>query len=150
MANFDKYLTIIGNLHCAKYNGKIVIAKPALLLAVVNAIEEKQVPENRFYWDENNPTFKAVSDNYKAIYQGYVPNDYLTPLFKPFYHLKFDRIWQIKTKGPCSMPVAASAGFLKEHLDYASLDEDFWTLLQSPENREAVKEILLNKYIKSY
>ena len=40
-----------------------------------------------------------------------------------------------------------SAKYLREHLQYAKLDDELWELLQDAENREYFKQNIMNRYI---
>lgn len=145
----DKYLTKLGNLNCAKINGKTIIAKPVFLLSILDAIEDKKITVNRFYWDTKSDQHKTLNQYYNKCYIGYSPNSYLTPLFKPFYHLKHDGFWHLRIKEGAKFPKSSSSGFMTENLEYAHFDEDFWNIIQGQNNREIIRNFIVEKYIKS-
>lgn len=145
----DKYLTKLGKLNCAKINGKIIIAKPVFLLAILEAIGDKVITVNRFYWDTKSKQYKILNRYYTECYTGYSPNSYLTPLFKPFYHLKHDGFWHLIIKEGVKFPRASSSGFMSENLEYAHFDEDFWNIIQGQNSREIIRNFIVEKYIKS-
>lgn len=49
---------------------------------------------------------------------------------------------------PPSNSHTPSAAFLREHLDYAKLDDDLWEILQDPINREYLRQVIIAKYLK--
>lgn len=149
MTSLEGYIKQVESLHCAKSNGRVVIAKPMFLIALINGIDDGVFKENRFYWDKSKEQYKALSKYYLDALQGYAPNAYITPLHKPFYHMKYDGFWNLKVKEGARLPSSSSSGFMKENLIYAYFDEGFWNILQSQSNRDKIRNIIVEKYIKS-
>ena len=60
---------------------------------------------------------------------------------EPFY----DLIWQ---EPPNEKLLKHPSGkLLKEHLSFAKLDDELWELLQIPENREYLRNCIINQYL---
>ena len=150
ITTLDGYIRKISSLHCAKINGRLVIAKPMLLMALIDGIEDGAIKENRFYWDKSKDQYKVLSRYYHNALQGYAPNSYVTPLYKPFFHLNYDGFWHLKLiNDGIRLPSSSSLGFLKENLVYAYLEDDLWNMLQNQSNRDKIRSIIVEKYIKS-
>ena len=96
--SLEQYLQRISSLHCARINGRLIIAKPMLLIAIINGIEDGVFRDNRFYWDNTCEQFKALKRYYRDAFLGYTPNTSVTPLHKPFFHMNYDGIWHLKLK----------------------------------------------------
>ena len=145
----EGYIQQISSLHCAKINGRFVIAKPMLLMALINGIEDGVFKENRFYWDTSKEQYKALSRYYRDALLGYAPNTSVTPLHKPFFHMNYDGFWHLKLKEGARIPSSSSSGFLKDNLIYAYFDDGLWNMLHNQANRDKIRGIIVDKYIKS-
>ena len=135
-------------LNCAHIHGRKILAKPILLLAIISVIEEKIITENKFVWNKDDDSFCRFEKIYKDLYLGYVPNEYQTPLYKPFFHLKHEAFWHLDVKDKESIPQMSSISFLRNKLNYAYLDPSLWDLLQSPDVREEYKQLIINFFLK--
>ena len=149
----DKQLTLqdyrnkIANLHCAHVHGKRILAKPILILAVIQSIEDGVVKKNEIPWGETSKIFSYIKQTYEELFIGYLPNEYHTPIFKPFYHLKFDGFWHLKLNKEVDYPKASQTGFLNKYLDYAYFDEFLWTILQDVAKRNCLREEIISQYL---
>lgn len=109
--------------------GKKKVAKPILLLAIIQAISENRIIKNEIkYTDELENIYLSLFQKY-----GEVPN----PMKYPFYHLQSDGFYHIKGNLPTKSPTPKQ---LKEKIEFAYLDEQFWILLQEEENRELIRQ----------
>ena len=45
------------------------------------------------------------------------------------------------------MSSTPSAKYLREHLQYAKLDDELWKLLQDADNREYFRRNIINRYL---
>ena len=147
--SLETYLKRLGSLHCAKINGRRVLAKPMFILAIINAIDDKKIVTNRFYWNPQEEQYNILNKYYKECFGGYAPNSYITPLHKPFFHLNYEGFWHLKINDSVKLPSSSSSGFLKTNLEYAYFDDAFWNLLQGQNNREVIRDYIVEKYIKS-
>ena len=74
----------------------------------------------------------------------------ITPFYKPFFHLNSESYYQIKWKAnnkPEGAGKTPSAKFLRENVEYASLDDDLWQLLQDEGARNEIKEAIISYFI---
>ena len=141
------YSDLFLSINCACVNGRKILAKPILLLTIIAAIEDKIVKENKFFW-RNGQEFEEFHRRYKNLYLCYRPNEYLTPIFKPFFHIKNDGFMHHELKYSNNIPKTATVKYLTENLNYAYLDQELWDLLQDYNVREEFRELIINFFIK--
>lgn len=124
-------------------NGKS-IAKPVLMLSVLEAISSLELRQNHILW--NDETLKNTYNDYMAQY---APQN-MSPIIVPFYHLAsapfYHLIWATESRPPIKGHTP-SGKYLRENLIYAKLDDELWDLLQDPDNREYLKQNIINRYL---
>lgn len=135
------YTGTISNLRQNKLHGIVNIAKPVLLLAVMQLVDEGWLRNNRIILTSE------LEDRYTGLYNRYEPDKAATPVYYPFYHLHSDGFWHIRWIGDEKVYMnSPSRKFLVDHIDHVSLDDDLWILLQHPDFRHRlIKELLINK-----
>ena len=145
----DSYLAIytdmLLSLQLGNYRGIVSLSKPLYVLAIIASI--KSIENNRIYIDN-----LVIERQFKKLYQrfqgdfAYTRAAYIAPFFhlasSEFYHL----MWNDKIKPP-SMSSTPSAKYLREHLQYAKLDDKLWELLQDTDNREYFRRNIINRYL---
>jgi Predicted restriction endonuclease len=134
-------------LNCAHAYGRKILAKPIFVLTIISAIEEGFVNNNKFFW-KGSPGFDEFHQLYQSIYVSYQPNECLTPMYKPFYHLKNDGFWHHDVKDQNNIPKTATNKYLKENLNYAYLDQALWDLLQDHNVREEFRNQIINFFLR--
>ncbi|MBO3271236.1 HNH endonuclease [Hymenobacter defluvii] len=121
--------------------------KPALLLAVLEGIDDGSILDNRIYI---TPELLA---NFRSLCRALSTSE----LFRannfslPFYHLSGDGFWHLRTLPGLEVLLTASRSVksfrsLRDTVDYATLDAELWALLQDPAAREALRQALLLRY----
>ena len=143
----EYYKERIANLHCAWVGGKKILAKPILFLAIIQSIEDNILRKNEIPWGKDSEIFLRLKDVYEDIFTGYLPNDCKTPIFKPFYHLKYDRFWHLKLKEEVKYPQASQVGFMNKFVAYAYVDDELWQMLQDVDKRSKLREEIISKYL---
>lgn len=137
------YRSYFLQLKRGNYRGTFLNAKPLLLLAIFDSIPNILL-ENRICF--SNIYFHELYKIQFKIYSQGVP----TPIEKPFYHLGtepfYDLIW--KNGVDTQINTTPSAKYLRENLLYAKLDDELWDLLQVDENRQYLKNVIINSYLK--
>ncbi|MBX0292601.1 HNH endonuclease [Hymenobacter sp. HSC-4F20] len=121
--------------------------KPALLLAVLDGIEDGSIQDNRIYiTPELLAAFRSLCHDLStsALFRA---NDFSLP----FYHLTGDGFWHLRTLPGMEMVLTASRSVkslrsLRETVEYATLDAELWVLLQEPVAREELRQALLRRY----
>ena len=145
----DSYLAIytdmLLSLQLGNYRGIVSLSKPLYVLAIIASI--KSIENNRIYIDN-----LVIERQFKKLYQrfqgdfAYTRAAYIAPFFhlasSEFYHL----MWNDKVEPP-SMSSTPSAKYLREHLQYAKLDDKLWELLQDDDNREYFRRNIINRYL---
>ncbi|MFA7135346.1 MAG: hypothetical protein WC125_05740 [Bacteroidales bacterium] len=142
-------LHTVENLHCAVIRGQVIVAKPVFILALIQGIEDGTITINKFVWDRKDAQYRALYGNYKSIFSGYLPGTYMTPIYKPFVHLSTDKLWILNRRQQSTLPDHAYGAFLKDDFTYAELQGIFWEMLNNYTERETIKELILNKYIRT-
>ena len=121
--------------------GKPSSAKPMLLLSIIDSIKDSLFVDNRFLYCD---TLKRVYvSNYKKI----ASEEILSDFCNPFYHLESDGFWHIKWK-ISPKPDKTSDYKLRNYVDYAYMDNALWDLLQDEQNRNVLRQSIMNFYFK--
>ena len=139
--NEDVLITYYSNailaIKCAHVAGKSVLAKPALLVASIDAIRKKKALNNKLFYDNLKEAYSNVCSEYRIKE---------TPMNYPFYFMASESFWNlhwncepIKTKAP-------SEKMLHDKVDYAFLDNALWDLLQDAGNRARLKEAIVKHF----
>ncbi|WP_167855643.1 HNH endonuclease [Hymenobacter fodinae] len=121
--------------------------KPALLLAVLDGIEEGSIQDNCIYiTPELLAAFRSLCRDLStsALFRA---NDF----FLPFYHLTGDGFWHLRTLPGMELLLTASRSVkslrsLRDTVAYAYLDAELWALLQEPMAREELRQALMRRY----
>lgn len=131
------YTNVILAIKCAHVAGRLVLAKPALLLGTIDAISKKKVVKNKLFYDNLKESYSNVCIEFRIKE---------TPMNYPFYFLASENFWNlhwncdpVKTKAP-------SEKMLYNKVDYAYLDNALWDLLQDAENRARLREAIVNHF----
>jgi putative restriction endonuclease len=121
--------------------------KSALLLAVLEGVEEAGIRDNRI---EITPELIAA---FKAYCQLLSPGPEYSacPFQMPFFHLQSSGFWHLHARLGCELVLTSSKSVrsfshLRDVIDYASLDAALWNLLLQPVAREEVRQALLARY----
>ena len=100
---YAHYTERIMNIRQAKIQGEVIVAKPVLLLTIIDSIEEKRFHGNRFLltdWFENQ---------YVMLMQQYTSKSQfpkVTEISNPFWHLSTDGFWHLhNSKGDVSKTI---------------------------------------------
>lgn len=128
-----------------KRTGIKKIAKPTLILAIIQGVENGRFQHNRFDYDD-------VEEIYDRVFSQYIKHGNQqgekTPLYNPFYYLQTDGFWhhsmlphsEIQTDSP-------SRAWINRNVEYAYVDEELWMLLRNREYRQRLKSYIINNKI---
>lgn len=118
--------------------------KPVMLLAIMALVESGQLTENRI---EYGPELLEFFNRYFEVVQ---EADDQPSAYNPFYYLKSDGFLFHQPKAGMERAYPAlrprSARNLQEFVDYAYLDDELFELLQEPQSREELRQVLLAAY----
>ena len=137
---YSNFTNRILNLRQAKIHGEVIVAKPVLLLALIDGIGQGIFKENKFVLNE------WLEDRYlKLMVENTTHSQFDKPsdIANPFWHLASDGFWHLHGKEVQKMKTTPSRKWLKENVSYASFDEDLWILLQNQTLREKLRNFIV-------
>ena len=130
-------------------------AKPIYVLSLIDAIDEGCIIGNKITFD-NEELVRLYSYNYNNPEHKEdmlrKSNMKTTAFYMPFFHLNAEPYYHIKWLDGTEIPKQAlspSAKFLREHVDYAYLDDGLWELLQDADTRQEFRQAIINHYLTS-
>ena len=98
--NYDQcyqyYTKRITNIRQAKIHGETIVAKPVLLVALIDGIEENVFTNNQFVLND------WIEEHYNKLMREYTKDsqfDGTTEITKPFWHLETDGFWHLNYSG---------------------------------------------------
>lgn len=115
--------------------------KPILLLTFIQLFERADITENKVY------ILPELVGLFKENFSLLVKTGHKADFFLPFYYLSGEGFWHIKTKAGADLQIYISSfKGLHEVADFGYFNEDLYLLLSSPETRNILKTVLLDKY----
>lgn len=144
---FDHYSKRIMNIRQAKINGEVIVAKPVLLLALIDGVEDGEFTVNRFVlseWLENR--YLVLMKQYTQHSQFPNPAD----ISNPFWHLATDGFWHLHHKTTVADGTTPSKRWLKENVEHARFDDDLWILLQNKFWRLKLHDFVVEKKLSNF
>jgi putative restriction endonuclease len=147
MADLASYLTRFRKLKTSRLGGEEAPYKPALLLAVLEGIEDGSIQDNQI----------RITPELLAAFQSNCRDLSTSGRFRannfalPFYHLTGDKLWHLHTHSGQSLLLTTSGsprslGYLRAAVAYAALDAPLWLLLQDTAVRQQFRDALLGRY----
>ena len=137
---YAHYTDRIMSIRQAKIRGEVIVAKPVLMLALIDGIDSGVFTNNRFALNE------WLEEHYLALMRQYTRQsqfDKPTDIANPFWHLSTDGFWHLQLKSEADKSMTPSRAWLKENVSCASFDEDLWVLLQSKEWRTRLRDYIV-------
>ena len=137
---FINYTKRIMNIKQAKIRGEVIVAKPVLLLAIIDGIDSELFIENKFLLTE------WLEARYEELMRMYMKNsqfDKPTDISNPFWHLQSDGFWHLQLAERPQESVTPSKRWLKEKVSYAYFDEDLWLLLKDRVWRTKLRDYII-------
>lgn len=139
--SFSHYAERIVNLKQAKKNGEVIVAKPVLLLALIDGVDKDVFDNNHFYLNE------WLEERYLSLMKEYTKGSQFptpTSINNPFWHLTTDGFWHLQLKEEPKEKVTPTKTWLKDNVLYASFDDDLWILLQNREYRNKMRNVIID------
>ena len=138
---YQHYTKRIETIRQAKIHGEVIVAKPVLLVAIIDGIEANVFRNNQFVINE------WLEGRYNMLMQKYAKDsqfDDKTTIDKPFWHLESDGFWHLNYEGErlCKGRTPSKA-WLKENVEYAYFDEALWILLQNKVWRTKLRDYII-------
>ena len=137
---YAHYTKRIMSIRQAKIHGEIIVAKPVLLLALIDGIESDEFTANRFTlngWLEKR--YLTLMKQYTRNSQFPNPAD----ISNPFWHLQGDGFWHLIHKTAVAEGSTPTKKWLKENVTYGHFDDDLWVLLQSRVWRQKLRDYIV-------
>jgi putative restriction endonuclease len=150
MSDLLYYSRKLSKLHTAKLNGRNAPHKPILLLAIIQGIKNLEISQNKIFITPD------IVARFKDLWNQLVFDSLFTPNFSlPFYHLKSEGFWHLKTKQGREILLTSSHSIksfaqLKEIVDYAYFDDHLFQLLQEEQTRIVLEQTLLDIYFQNH
>lgn len=134
------YQNTIASLHCKVEKGVLNPAKPLLVLSILGTMDKTLTMNNRFeYTGDCESLFK--NNCYKYLCK--------SSYYYPFYYLENDGFWHLHWKRG-SIPACKSAKYIRDNVEYASLDDSLWTLWTNSQTRNIFKQLIIETYLSNY
>lgn len=131
------YKDAFKSLHCSVCNGKVNIAKPLLLLAMLDLMD---------YSTQNNRIdISNIIKKYTELQKQY---ESTTPYQYPIYFLENEEFFHLKWRNTRIKTHTPSAKLIRENVEYAYFDNALWDLLQDKQMRECFKTVITSNFLK--
>ena len=138
---FQHYTKRIMNIRQAKIHGETIVAKPVLMVAIIDGIDANVFWNNQFVIND------WLEERYDMLMRKYTKNsqfDGTTGIEKPFWHLESDEFWHLNYQGErLSKSRTPSKAWLKENVEFAYFDESLWILLQNKVWRMKLRDYII-------
>ena len=138
---YQHYTKRIMNIRQAKIHGETIVAKPVLMVAIIDGIEANVFRNNQFAvndWLEGR--YNMLMSQYAKDSQFYDK----TSIEKPFWHLESDGFWHLNYLGErLSKDHTPSKAWQKENIEFAYFDESLWILLQNKVWRMKLRDYII-------
>lgn len=144
----SKYSDAFSRLHCNKRDGHYSPHKPVMLLAVMDLFELGEQIENKIRFE---PLLESFAQYFEIVQQD---GDKRTPI-NPYFFMKSEGFWHHKPfpgqeavyAAMQSPPGISSFCGIVEHV---YLDDDLFNLLCVTENREILRQTIINTYFSDH
>ncbi|MBR1502954.1 MAG: hypothetical protein IJ618_03605 [Prevotella sp.] len=137
---YANYTKRIMNIRQAKIRGEVILAKPVLLLTIIDGISSEVFCNNEFGLTE------WLEGRYMMLMKQYMKGsrfDKPTDISNPFWHLQSDGFWHLKYGEEPKDSATPSKRWLKEKVSYAYFDDDLWVLLQNKVWRTKLRDYIV-------
>ena len=144
----NEFLTALSKLRVDRSKGAPAPHKAILLLSIIESFDRGEVADNRIFI-----TAELVA-RFKDIWSNLVNTTLFSSNFSlPFFPLKSDRFWHLKTIPGREILVTSSHSIrsfqaLKYAVNYASFSEEVYQLLLDAKTRSIIRAHLLKAYFR--
>lgn len=115
--------------------------KPILILSLIELFEKSEATDNKIF------ITPELVGNFKENFALLVRTEHKADFFQPFYYLRTEGFWDIKTKpGKELVSFIRSFNVLNDVVEYGYLSPDLYELLLKQENQNILKTALLDHY----
>jgi putative restriction endonuclease len=124
------------NVSSSRQRGKANY-KPILLLSVVDLISQGLIQDNQI------PVSNELIETFNKYWDILGSASYNGGLHYPFIHLRSEGFWHITPKAGWNGPKPKTNNKVREAVEYASLDDELFNLLQEPMSRTELIDTLV-------
>ncbi|MBN2109327.1 MAG: HNH endonuclease [Deltaproteobacteria bacterium] len=148
MTGLKDYIFAFSKLNVNRSGGHVSPHKPVMLLALLALAEAGQLKENKIYYTQD------LRDIFKSFFQTVArPGDDCKPYY-PFFHLKKDTFWHLKPVADReavaeALTTVRGPSQITDNFQYASLDDELFSLIMSAPDREILKQTLIDRWFAS-
>lgn len=159
----EYYLDLLSKMKRASMRGFKAPHKPLLLLAIIELIEMEIIKENKITLSESLiDTFEKlweehIDDGYReegvmvaeGLFMGLVREFPFKPSIEnPFYFMSYEPFWTLHKSDAYVKRSSYKIKTLRKCFTHASMDEKLFFLLQSPKEREVIKNHLIDMAVR--
>ncbi|MBR3434202.1 MAG: hypothetical protein IKH05_11800 [Bacteroidaceae bacterium] len=144
----DDYCLEFAALSVGVSGGKKLPHKALVLLSIMNLIENDTMNENRIELD------KVIANQFTELWRKFMGEEKCPSVWTPFWYLKSESFWHFKSNGDDGLLEGLlnfaghpSIGQMRAVIKYAYLDEALFNFMQSKEDRQILRNVLLNTYL---
>jgi putative restriction endonuclease len=137
---YAHYIKRIMSIRQAKIHGEVIVAKPVLILALIDGVESGEFTVNRFTLNE------WLEKRYLVLMKQYTRNSQFpnpADISNPFWHLQGDGFWHLIHKTAVPEGTTPTKKWLKENVTYGHFDDDMWVLLQNKVWRQKLRDYIV-------
>ena len=138
---YKYYTKRIETIRQARIHGETIVAKPVLLVALIDGIDTDVFRYNRFVIND------WLEGEYRMLMHMYTRESQFedqTGIDKPFWHMETDGFWHLQYPGESlSKGHTPSKAWLKNNVEYAYFDESLWILLQNEVWRTKLRDYIV-------
>ncbi len=138
---YQHYTKRIMSIRQAKIHGETIVAKPVLMVAIIDGIEANVFKNNKF---DINDWLEGRYHMLMSLYAKDSQFDGTTGIEKPFWHLETDGFWHLNYQGErLTKGHTPTKAWLKDNVDFAYFDESLWILLQNKVWRTKLRNYII-------
>lgn len=145
---YNIYAQKINSIRQAVVRGEVIVAKPVLLLSLIDGISEGVFVNNKFVL---NDWLEKRYEQLMQMYSGQSGYKAFTPVNYPVWHLERDGFWHLHIEGDRQKITSTpTTNALKRLVHYASFDDDLWTLLQDQGKRDRLRSFIISNKLQRH
>ncbi len=139
---FEVYAEEFKKLNVDRSSGRAKPHKVCLLFAVFDLIEDKQIVDNKIFYNE------ALKERFTYHFDKFRADSDRNSPFLPFFHLRSASFWHHKLRADFSSnsKFSISDRSIDTYIEYAYLNDDLFTLLQNDLQRNALRQCLTQNF----
>ncbi len=137
--DLDKFIELIRTLRVDRENGVPRLYKPAMLLAIVDALDVEVLTENRIDYDWLVPRFSQTLANFGKIGDE-------KQAAAAFFHLQNEPFWELKLKNKNEPPLRGESAQIRNQVEYAFFVSPFWFVLNNSSYRQRIRKVIVEHW----